>query len=708
MKRLLSNDLSTSPTTKILAINTNEEEMTSNINNSTNLNNGHPNSDSNEAKKARIEKSPPSRVVHLRNIDASELDIVQFGLTFGKITNVLNLRKKNQAFLEFDNIEHAQAMTDYFSSIPILLNGRQIFVQFSNHQELKTDPNNANNQQAQAALQSATILQEIGQTGGQNCVLRVVVNNMIYPVNVDTFYQIFSKFGVVLKIITFTKNDKFQGLIQMKDATTAQSVKLNLNGQNIYNGCCTLQIDFSKLHSLNVKYNNDKSRDYTNPILPSSENSNEPISIGARYLAGIPNVYGSPIMTLAGAPLTTLSAMNNGAIHFPTSTAAMFNASQLASQYTTAIACQNPATTLLTTTGTNQSPLSLSTLQQQQHHHQQHHHHHHPHAANTSPYILLSASSSDEVCGNGGGGGTRVGTGKNATLSSPSALYFYNNNNTTPTIANSSDVDAYRECLQCSIKFSYTKLIDETLNRNCSEAFECIEFEFNDRTLFENFFSNYVYIFKNLYNKSSISNSLNSLHITITHNNYEELNLTYIKSILKPNGTDYFYLSFSLNNNEKPILLDFQTDNSSKPLISIRINIICDDNNKNTYDIGEGVTPIITTNSCVIIKKNNSRKISTTIQTSTQDYLSKTNLFLFIGGIIVFSIWILCICLCLYLRYYKWKNDNNFNQRSSIVSSMFSTDTYDTRQDDILFSQQKNQKSKQIGQYGLYSYDNDF
>jgi hypothetical protein len=30
----------------------------------------------------------------------------------------------------------------------------------------------------------------------------------------------------------------------------------------------------------------------------------------------MPNVYGSPIMTLAGAPLTTLSAMSNGAIHF--------------------------------------------------------------------------------------------------------------------------------------------------------------------------------------------------------------------------------------------------------------------------------------------------------------------------------------------------------------------------------------------------------
>ena len=56
-------------------------------------------------------------------------------------------------------------------------------------------------------------------------------------------------------------------------------VSQSLNGQNIYNGCCTLRIDFSKLPSLNIKYNNDKSRDYTNPGLPSSDN--EPMSLHA-------------------------------------------------------------------------------------------------------------------------------------------------------------------------------------------------------------------------------------------------------------------------------------------------------------------------------------------------------------------------------------------------------------------------------------------
>lgn len=45
----------------------------------------------------------------------------------------------------------------------------------------------------------------------------------------------------------------------------------SLDGQNIYNSCCTLRIDFSKLVNLNVKYNNDKSRDYTRPDLPTGD-----------------------------------------------------------------------------------------------------------------------------------------------------------------------------------------------------------------------------------------------------------------------------------------------------------------------------------------------------------------------------------------------------------------------------------------------------
>lgn len=38
--------------------------------------------------------------------------------------------------------------------------------------------------------------------------------------------QIFSKFGTVLKIITFTKNNQFQALIQYADAIMAHNAKV--------------------------------------------------------------------------------------------------------------------------------------------------------------------------------------------------------------------------------------------------------------------------------------------------------------------------------------------------------------------------------------------------------------------------------------------------------------------------------------------------
>merc|ERR1719367_2301710 len=110
-----------------------------------------------------------------------------------------------------------------------------------------------------------------GGSGGANTVLRVIVEHMVYPVTLDVIYQIFSRVGKVLKIVTFTKNNTFQALIQYPDVITAQAAKLSLDGQNIYNACCMLRIEYSKLSNLNVKYNNDKSRDYTNPNLPTGD-----------------------------------------------------------------------------------------------------------------------------------------------------------------------------------------------------------------------------------------------------------------------------------------------------------------------------------------------------------------------------------------------------------------------------------------------------
>ncbi|NXH75338.1 PTBP2 protein, partial [Hydrobates tethys] len=227
----------------------------------------------------------PSRVLHIRKLpgEVTETEVIALGLPFGKVTNILMLKGKNQAFLELATEEAAITMVNYYSAVTPHLRNQPIYIQYSNHKELKTD--NTLNQvylllsvlQAVTAVQatnapiSGTTVSESAVTPAQSPVLRIIIDNMYYPVTLDVLHQIFSKFGAVLKIITFTKNNQFQALLQYGDPVNAQQAKLALDGQNIYNACCTLRIDFSKLVNLNVKYNNDKSRDYTRPDLPSGD-----------------------------------------------------------------------------------------------------------------------------------------------------------------------------------------------------------------------------------------------------------------------------------------------------------------------------------------------------------------------------------------------------------------------------------------------------
>ncbi|RMC00936.1 hypothetical protein DUI87_22623 [Hirundo rustica rustica] len=259
----------------------------------------------------------PSRVIHVRKLpsDVTEAEVISLGLPFGKVTNLLMLKGKNQAFIEMNTEETANTMVNYYTTVTPVLRSQPIYIQFSNHKELKTD-NSPNQARAQAALQAVTQVQagavalaataaavDAGMAmAGQSPVLRIIVENLFYPVTLDVLHQIFSKFGTVLKIITFTKNHQFQALLQYADPMSSQHAKLSLDGQNIYNACCTLRIDFSKLTSLNVKYNNEKSRDYTRPDLPSGD-SQPTLDQTVAAAFGAPGII-SPPYAGAGFPPT--------------------------------------------------------------------------------------------------------------------------------------------------------------------------------------------------------------------------------------------------------------------------------------------------------------------------------------------------------------------------------------------------------------------
>ncbi|XP_043481721.1 polypyrimidine tract-binding protein 1 isoform X1 [Leptopilina heterotoma] len=312
----------------------------------------HAADNNNDAKKAKLDKThngKPSRVIHIRNIpnEVSETEIIHLGVPFGRVTNVLVLKGKNQAFLEMADEVSAATMVTFYGSSVAQLRGRAVYVQFSNHRELKTDQAHSNavssptniiaNPTNNTALQAQGQVGQVqgGETqGGPNTVLRVIVEHMVYPITLDILYTIFTRFGKVLKIVTFTKNSSYQALIQYPDMLSAQAAKFSLDGQNIYNSCCTLRIDYSKMQNLNVKYNNDKSRDYTNPTLPTGDANLDAASLAlggellpqlllgaagtqprarlpVESIAGAPSVLASPFAAMHGLP-SPLTGHYNG------------------------------------------------------------------------------------------------------------------------------------------------------------------------------------------------------------------------------------------------------------------------------------------------------------------------------------------------------------------------------------------------------------
>ena len=73
------------------------------------------------------------------------------------------------------------------------------------------------------------------------------------------------------------------------------AAKRELDGQKIYAGCCTLRLQYSSLTNLNVKFNNEKSRDFSNSSLPSGPAGGSGLPAGVDPVAsGLAGMYADP------------------------------------------------------------------------------------------------------------------------------------------------------------------------------------------------------------------------------------------------------------------------------------------------------------------------------------------------------------------------------------------------------------------------------
>eukprot|EP01113_Clastostelium_recurvatum_P014172 TRINITY_DN1767_c0_g1_i1.p1 TRINITY_DN1767_c0_g1~~TRINITY_DN1767_c0_g1_i1.p1 ORF type:complete len:547 (+),score=171.99 TRINITY_DN1767_c0_g1_i1:136-1641(+) len=231
---------------------------------------------------ASSEAPAPSRVIHLRNVgpDITQHDLILLASQFGPVEQVLLLRSKNQALMQFADIQASMNFVQYYTTVTTpSIRGRNVYPQFSSHPELNNTSTSSSSsgpsRPSDASGAGPAPAAGAGAGAGglidspPSRILLVTILNVLYPITVDVLHQVFGPHGSVEKIVIFQKKG-LQALIQYHNVQQATLAKELLNGQNIYtNGSCQLQIQFSTLQTeLNVSQNSDKTRDFTNPSLP--------------------------------------------------------------------------------------------------------------------------------------------------------------------------------------------------------------------------------------------------------------------------------------------------------------------------------------------------------------------------------------------------------------------------------------------------------
>jgi hnRNP-L/PTB/hephaestus splicing factor len=203
------------------------------------------------AKRVKTDAAP-GPVLHVRRLPpfCAEQELIAAVQMYGTVVRTFVMPDKQQGFIQFADGATATAVLQALElSAPTIRNTTPLF-QFSNRESLTSGTAGAG---------------EAGE-GASNSILLLNISQVTVPITLENIHSICSQHGEVQKIITFTKNENFQALVQFASPAIAANAKMFLDGKNLFQGCCLLRVDFSNRKDLVVRKNDGKSRDYTQPM----------------------------------------------------------------------------------------------------------------------------------------------------------------------------------------------------------------------------------------------------------------------------------------------------------------------------------------------------------------------------------------------------------------------------------------------------------
>ena len=96
-----------------------------------------------------------------------------------------------------------------------------------------------------------------------NRILLFTVFNNKFPINAEVIYKVCILVGTVRKIVCFERSSVVQAMVEFTTLETAVKARNTMHGCDIYNGCCTMKVEFSKMEQLTVRENGPMSWDFS-------------------------------------------------------------------------------------------------------------------------------------------------------------------------------------------------------------------------------------------------------------------------------------------------------------------------------------------------------------------------------------------------------------------------------------------------------------
>lgn len=184
----------------------------------------------------------------------TEQELMGLFSRFGQVKNAKIVCGGRAALVEFCDISTPTRLVHMAKTNPFFVGTSMVRLEFST--ETITTPS-----------EPKVVSEKPATTSEPTRILHLDIAAADYPITVDVVKAICSPHGQLQRIFIGKKNldRSLEALVEFQSVEEAKTVKQQLDGADIYSGCCSLTVTYSQIPKIHVTKNDSESWDFTGP-----------------------------------------------------------------------------------------------------------------------------------------------------------------------------------------------------------------------------------------------------------------------------------------------------------------------------------------------------------------------------------------------------------------------------------------------------------